>query len=282
MTGVKALCAQSALYDALARARSRVEASAFMAAPDFRHALEDAARRGVAVTLRLCGRQPADGEPVAALAAQAAAMRAAGVRVVMDDGARIRHLKAVVIDDREAFLADRNFARDETLVRTDDVRAVTRAIVRGSARSRDVLLDEKGRVLRLEADLVSAAPPGTDVLAVTEYAGPSLLARALLERAGDVHATLVVGRAGSAMPLEAETLADLAAHGVRVVIANTAEKGICVGDIAIVTSANATPGQPSMSEWAARFDGVQAQTLRDHFAQIAARASDRKTRCVLE
>ncbi|MDE2571997.1 MAG: hypothetical protein KGM44_05680, partial [bacterium] len=244
MRVVITLSTQQRLLAAIASAR-RIDAAVYLPAGGFARALAGAARRGAAVTLHVAGTMPPGSSRERALDAMLPALRAAGVHIVLERDA-IEHLKAVVIDGREGYLADRNFARDETLLRTDEADAVGAAIDHRPARSRDILLGTKGEVQDAEAALVRAAPAGTEVLAVSEFANDSAVVRAMLARAGQLRETLIVGATGAGLPAEARALAALAAKGVRVEVAQIAEKGLCIGAETIVTSANDSVGQPSM------------------------------------
>ncbi|TAM76676.1 hypothetical protein EPN44_04980 [bacterium] len=275
-----AISSQARMFDALASAR-RIDAAVYLPAPDFTRALAAAARRGAAVTLHVPGTMPEGSQRARGLEARVRELRAAGVQVT-EERERIEHLKAVVVDGREAYLADRNFARDETLVRTDEAGAVEAAIAGAPAASDDLVLAGKAGAQELETQLVRAAPAGSEVFVVSEYANYSPLVRELLARAGELHERVIVGIGGVGKPLEHKALEALAAHGVDVEIARIAEKGVCVGDCAVVTSANATVGQPSMSEWAARFDGAQAQAVRAHLIAAVAKGSARKLDQMLE
>ena len=275
-----AITSQARMYDALASAR-RVEAAVYVPAPGFTAALAGAARRGAAVTLHVPGTMPENSEMARGLEARVRRLRAAGVNVVEEHG-RIEHLKAVVVDGREAYLADRNFASSETLVRTDEAGAVEAAIAGEPADSDDLVLQDKAHAQELETQIVRVAPAGSEVLLVSEYANYSPLVRELLARAGELHERVVVGADGVKKPLEYKALEALAAQGADVEVARIADKGLCVGDCAVVTSANATVGQPSMSEWAARFDGAQAQVVRAHLAEAITKGSARKLDQVLE
>lgn len=253
-----------------------------MPAGRFVEGLVAAARRGAKVTLHVAGTMPQDSERENDLRHMERELRDAGVRVIEKKSAPILHLKAVVVDGREAFLADRNFAFDETVVRTDEVRAVEAAIAGKAAHSNDILFGTKGSVQALEAQLVRAAPPGADVIAVSERLDFAPVVRVLLARAGELREHVVVGAHTTTSLAETEALAALAAKGVDVRFAPTNEKGLCVGETAIVTSANDTAGQPSMFEWAARFDGATADALRAHFLHACDGGMARKRERVLE
>ncbi|TAM62094.1 hypothetical protein EPN52_01325 [bacterium] len=275
-----AITTQARVFAALTGAR-RIDAAAYLPAPDFTAALSNAARRGAAVTIHVPGTMPWGSDRARALDARLRTLRAAGVHVVKERR-RIAHLKAVVVDGCEAYLADRNFARDETVVRTDQVRAVESAIAGRSAGTGGLVLGNKAGAQALEVQLVREAPAGSAVLVVSEYANESVLVRELLARAGELHERVIVNPRGLQKPPERAALQALEAHGVDVEVARIAEKGVVVGDRAVVTSANATVGQPTMSEWAARFNGAQARTVCAHFVAAVTTGAARKLDRVLE
>jgi hypothetical protein len=217
-------------------------------------ALEAAARRGAAVSVRL-ERDPLDdaaGTLHRANAAALAALRAAGAAAeATGPGEPVLHLKAAVVDG-VAFLDDRNWAAGgaERIVRDtepDDVAAVGAAVARGPG-SDGHLATTKSGAQRLESDVIAGA--GSAPLVVeSESFGNGTIYNALLRRAKAHQPTrlIVAGRevAERGNRTERAHLAHLAALGVEVRVGDPRhgdlDEKLAVADRdAWVGSANAT------------------------------------------
>jgi phosphatidylserine/phosphatidylglycerophosphate/cardiolipin synthase-like enzyme len=209
-------------------------------------ALEDAARRGASVTVRLNGYSYNGGAIPARNRDAVRVLTAAGAnaRIVHasdTDGPGL-HLKAAVCDG-VAFLDDRNWlqARD-TVIRDDtpsDVRAIRVAASYHRAHCRSVQLDKESALRNECALLRSAAGQGIDV--ATEEIGFSSVFYALerLASQGAHPRLLISSRALCGKYLTAAQL--LTRAGVRVRVSAQSEKFAIAGTKrAWVGSANAT------------------------------------------
>lgn len=248
-------------------------------------AVEAAARRGAAVTVRL-ERRPYGGNDSAVQAqlsaqnqAAAAAILAAGgdAQVVQRSDADGKplplHMKALVCDG-VAYLDDRNFPGDgeDTIVRDDfprDVAAVTAAIEgKRAAQTSRFFWTEKDRALSGETRLLYEAQNAKHVDVESEsfgydgaYAGLKMLA------AKGVQCRLLVSERDLTTPQAKAALQKLKEDGVRVRIGDFDEKmSVVDGTRAWVGSANATRGFPQETDWGLRTDRPDVvQTLESHF-----------------
>jgi hypothetical protein len=194
------------------------------------------------------------------------------------------HLKAAVVDGR-AYLAERNWTADETIVTTTDERdaaAIASAIEERPHDTPDVAL-RKDRALALEAALIREAPPGTAIECATESFGKSCVSDALLERArrGEKNMRLLLNagaltKRSNAEPAQrsdelrasAQTLAALRAAGVRICLSKANEKFCVAGQSAWLGSANATEGEAWTIDWGMRTDDPSAiARLRARFEE---------------
>jgi len=183
------------------------------------------------------------------------------------------HLKAALVDGR-AYLAQRNWAKDETFVTTPDVAdaaAIESAIERKPYDTADLAL-RKDHALALEAALIREAAPGAAIECETESFGVSCVSDALLERArrGEKNMRLILNGgalAERAAPRAANaTLAALRAAGVEVE-RSRADGKFCVAGAGVwLGSANATAGQGWTLDWGMRTnDPAVAGALRARF-----------------
>lgn len=218
------------------------------------NALEAAARRGAAVTVRL-ERDPLDdaaGTLHQANAAALAALRKAGASAeATKPGEPVLHLKAAVVDG-VAWLDDRNWASGgaERILRDtdpDDVAAVASAVAGGPGSDAHLATTKSG-AQRLEAEVIARA--GAEPLAVeSESFGNGAIYSALLHRA-EAHLPtrlIVAGReaAETGNRTERAHLKHLAALGVEIREGNAGtgdldEKLVVTAGDAWVGSANAT------------------------------------------
>jgi phosphatidylserine/phosphatidylglycerophosphate/cardiolipin synthase-like enzyme len=226
------------------------------------HALEDAARRGARVSVRLEGAPY--GDPNGSFAGYnrklAASLRHDGVRVRLTHGAADgpMHAKALAIDGK-LYLDDRNWARDDLILRDDDRAdaAAVRATAAGrAANGRPAFALRKRDALRLEARMLQQAGSHDRVTVETETFGTSnAVCRALddLGKRGLHPQLLVQGRPVASNPRERAALARLVRDGVEVRTTDDTEKFAVRGSRAWIGSANASPafGNPDIIDWGA-------------------------------
>jgi phosphatidylserine/phosphatidylglycerophosphate/cardiolipin synthase-like enzyme len=216
------------------------------------HALEDSARRGARVTVRLDG-EPY-GDPNGSFAGYnrklAASLRHAGVRVRLTRGAA---------DGPMLYLDDRNWARDDLILRDDDradAAAVHATATGRVAAGRPAFALRKRDALRLEARMLQQAASHDPVTVETETFGTSNAVCRALDDLGKrgLHPRLLVQRRPLASNLrERAALARLAADGVEVRTTDDTEKFAVCGSRAWIGSANASPafGNPDIIDWGA-------------------------------
>jgi phosphatidylserine/phosphatidylglycerophosphate/cardiolipin synthase-like enzyme len=225
------------------------------------HALEDAARGGARVAVRFEGAPY--GDPDGSFATYnrhlASELRHSGASVHLNQpgaGDAPLHAKALAVDGK-LFLDDRNWARDDVIVRDDDAAdsAAVRAATAGRAPSdRTGFALHKRPALQLEARMLQRARPGDRVALETEtFGGSNAVCRALddLGKRG-LHPRLLVER----RPLvsnerERATLQRLVNDGVEVRTTTDTEKFAVCGHRAWIGSANASPafGSPDEIDW---------------------------------
>jgi phosphatidylserine/phosphatidylglycerophosphate/cardiolipin synthase-like enzyme len=226
------------------------------------HALEDAARRGAHVSVRLEG-EPY-GDPNGSFAGYnrklAASLRHNGVRVRLTRGAADgpMHAKALAIDGK-LYLDDRNWARDDLILRDDDradAAAVQSTAAGRAADGRPAFALRKRDALRLEARMLQKAGAHDRVTVETETFGTSNAVCRALDDLGKrgLHPRLLVQRRPVASNLrERAALARLGRDGVDVRTTDDTEKFAVCGSRAWVGSANASPafGNPDIIDWGA-------------------------------
>jgi hypothetical protein len=256
---------QNDLVGAIDRAR-RVDLASWML--DRRNpifdALEDAGDRGCDVHVTL------DGAPWNPSAEKRVQLQRANQAIVADlaqhhvnanltaDHSAPFHLKAAVVDGL-TYLAQRNFAKAETLLTSPDpadAGAIESAVARQPHDAPGLAL-RKDRALALEAALIRDAAPGTRIECETESFGVSCISDALLERArrGETNMRLILNRGALTSRFErdsARTLDALRAAGVEVQRSHANEKFCVAGDAAWAGSANATEGEPNTVDWGLR------------------------------
>jgi phosphatidylserine/phosphatidylglycerophosphate/cardiolipin synthase-like enzyme len=236
------------------------------------NALEDAARRGVRLRVRVEAKPYRNDGGAKANLTAVARLRALGVDAVAVDGL---HFKGAVVDDR-LYLDDRNWADrgSDTVVRDDDRRDVTAArdAIRGSAvRSTARLAVQKGDALEMEDRVLRGARGGGAVEVATETLSfsPQVYATlAHLAKSGRHVRLLVNARELAGNTHEANALHDLARDGVDVRSCASTEKLAVAGNHAWVGSANATYGVPAQRDWGVRTDSTAIMRhLRHSFAE---------------
>jgi phosphatidylserine/phosphatidylglycerophosphate/cardiolipin synthase-like enzyme len=275
-----AFASRAELIGAVGRAR-RVEVSSWQlpSTNPLVDALEAAGDRGCDVRVTL-ERAPWVPDPVRRDALQRANLATVdalekhhvAARLSDEDSAPL-HLKAAVVDGR-AFLAQRNWAKDETLVTTADgadAAAIAAAIEQRPRDTGDLAL-RKDHALALEARLIRDAPPGAAIECETESFGASCVSDALLERArrGEGNMRLILNGsalAERALPrAAAETLAALRAAGIAIERSRANGKFCVAGNEVWLGSANATAGQGRTLDWGMRTsDPAIAAALQARF-----------------
>jgi phosphatidylserine/phosphatidylglycerophosphate/cardiolipin synthase-like enzyme len=244
-------------------------------------ALEAAAKRGAAVTVRLEGRPYGGQDPSAA--AELTAENRAAIAAIRQDGGDAAlvdtsqqdgpplHLKAAVCDG-VAFLDDRNWPDDgaDTIVRDDfprDVAAITGAIRSTPARPAQWFWTKKAAALAGETRLLYGAQHAQRVDVESESFGADGVYGALRTLAArGVKCRLLVAQR-DVNPKSQTLLAQLKADGVDVRVGDFDEKMAVVdGTRAWLGSANATWGYSDQTDWGLRTDAPSVvQTLEAHF-----------------
>lgn len=244
-------------------------------------ALEDAARRGAHVTVRLEGRpyggNSADGgaglqalNGAALTAIRAAGGDAALVDTSDQDGPPL-HMKAAVCEG-VAYLDDRNWPGDgqDTIVRDDfepDVAAIDGAIRHTAAPPTKWFWTQKAAALAGETRLLYGAQHAARVDVESESFGYDGAYGALKKLAAQgVHCRLLVAERDVTAKSK-PALEKLKADGVDVRTGNFDEKmAIVDGSRAWTGSANATFGYPQQTDWGLRTDAPDVvHTLQAHF-----------------
>ena len=225
------------------------------------HALEDAARRGARVEVRLEGAPY--GDPGGSFASYnhrlAIELRRSGALVHVSDpvaGDAPLHAKALAVDGA-LFLDDRNWARDDLIVRDDDASdstAVRNATAGRVSSDRSGFAMHKRPALQLEARMLERALAGDRVTLETETFGSSNAVCRALDDLGKrgLHPQLLVERRRlAANARERATLQRLARDGVEVRTTTDTEKFAVCGRRAWIGSANASPafGTPDEIDW---------------------------------
>jgi phosphatidylserine/phosphatidylglycerophosphate/cardiolipin synthase-like enzyme len=226
------------------------------------HALEDAARRGARVTVRLEG-EPY-GDPNGSFAGYnrklAASLAQDGVCVRLTHGSSEgpMHAKGLAIDGK-VYLDDRNWARDDLILRDDDpadAAAVRATAAGGAVAGRPAFALQKREALRLEAYMLQTATAGDRVTVETETFGTSNAVCRAVDDLGKrgLHPQLLVQRREAASnPRERAALERLTRDGVEVRTTDDTEKFAVCGSRAWIGSANASPafGNPDIIDWGA-------------------------------
>jgi len=268
------LSGSDSLLAALHTARNITFAAYFLPDGAVRTALEDAARRGASVHVRLEAHPYTPGFDSAALNKQAIdALKKFGAdaRAVSEQD-RALHIKAAVCDG-VAYFDDRNWVEHgmQTVLRDDspiDARRVLDTVLRDDAGTGKRFSTIKYDGLCKEAALLRHAHRGDTVEVSSEsFSGSPVSAalRAAVRRG--VHCKLVVGLQKQMKKSTVTLLRHLADEGVGVRIAKTAEKFAVVnGTNAWAGSANATYGYAQERDWSIRTNDARiAHSLRSHF-----------------
>jgi hypothetical protein len=211
-------------------------------------ALEDAARRGARVRVRIGDPYRDSGDISATNEAAVDALRASGVAVTKTTS--LEHLKAAVVDGT-AYLDDRNWAArgPQTVVvdsRPKDVAAIERALETGVAgRGGDTFALGKRDAQNLERDAIASSRRSTLEVESETLTINSRVEDALLSAAERGHVRLIVSRENVSDPNERPALVQLARNGVEIRVGD-AQTGVgnekfCVGGArAWIGSANAS------------------------------------------
>jgi phosphatidylserine/phosphatidylglycerophosphate/cardiolipin synthase-like enzyme len=224
------------------------------------HALENAARRGARVRVRLEGTPY--GDPDGSFAkynrrlVSELCRSGADARVTRDPAEAPLHAKALAVDDK-LYLDDRNWARGDLILRDDDAAdaAAVHALAKGTQPTqRSGFALHKREALKLEARMLERAHPGDRVTVETETFGTSnAVCRALDDIAKrGVHPRLLVQRRPAAANVrEQRVLQRLAADGVEIRTTGDSEKLAASGRHAWIGSANASAafGDPDLIDW---------------------------------
>lgn len=245
-------------------------------------ALDDAARRGAHVHVRLEGAIYRDDgtvsernrDAVERLAAHGADAKV--VHITSHASDPLLHLKAAVVDG-VLYLDDRNWSGDgdETIIRddfADDIRMVHDAADGTSDPHNAFFAVRKREALASEARLIDEAKRGDEVLVESEsFGGGNRVYSALdaaARRGARVH-VLVSSRDAQGNTLEAEAIARLEGDGASVRMCASDEKFAVVGGTrGWIGSANATAAfaHPDQLDWGMRTDDKSIIThLRQAF-----------------
>ena len=238
-------------------------------------ALERAASHGTRVVVRLEGQPYGDtsGDLLRGNDDAIAALRASGVDASLSDPVKEHplHLKAAVIDERVAFLDDRNWPDDglDTIVRDDnasDVRSALEAIA-GKPRNDAPLATQKDPALRREARTIyHAADAHGSIDVESESFGYGRISAALIA-AADQHSPVRLIVAQRDLGARSRSvLQKLSGHGISIRICANDEKMAVAGDQAWLGSANATMGVEDQLDWGLRiFDRALVSALEARF-----------------
>ena len=232
------LTSTGAVVDQIARARS-IAAEAYTLHGPVLFALEDAARRGARVCVRLEGR-PYD-DPKGGLAAEnarlAAELRVCGAQATL---AHPLHAKALDLDG-VLYLDEKNWQRNDLVLRVSDAsQAHAVATIKHEALAREarLLRDSRGHDTVVESESFGCCN--------AVYGALSTLARR-----GASPRLLVAQRDLRNNEREAQVLEKLSNDGVRVRVCKDSEKLAVTGRSAWLGSANATAafGDSDMIDW---------------------------------
>jgi phosphatidylserine/phosphatidylglycerophosphate/cardiolipin synthase-like enzyme len=238
------------LVDAIRSAR-HVELDAYVLRnPFLLFALEQAAGRGAAVSVRF-------GDPPDALQRKSnldamEALQAAGARVeiVPGYGPQSTHDKVAVVDG-VLYRDDRNFTADQSETILIDRRPDA---ARHYATIKSQALDEEAKLI--------ATSRSRDLLVSTEALGAGKIVDALLSRAqGGAHVRLMYD--SSTHDPDPDLIARLRTAGVEMRDAKNNHKAAIAGDAAWLGSANATSGSPGMHDWGTTLHGAPVAALRE-------------------
>jgi phosphatidylserine/phosphatidylglycerophosphate/cardiolipin synthase-like enzyme len=253
------------------------------------NALENAARRGANVTVRLEG--VPYGDPNGSFARYnrrlVAELRRSGADARLSRAtheAGPLHAKALEVDGK-LYLDDRNWARGDLILRDDDPRdaAAVRATAEGKApNTRPAFALRKRAALALEARMLERAGARDRVTVETETFGTSNAVCRALDDLGKrgLHPRLLIERRPVASnPRERGALQRLVRDGVEVRTTTDTEKFAVSGSSAWIGSANASPafGDPDLIDWGTctRGGAVVAAVA----ARLQARWSEGKPLC---
>ncbi|MFN2529105.1 MAG: phosphatidylserine/phosphatidylglycerophosphate/cardiolipin synthase family protein [Candidatus Baltobacteraceae bacterium] len=251
------LCSTDAVLAATQQARS-VALTAYVMRPGrVLTALEEAAKRGVRVTVRLeaspFGDTNGDLHRENVEAVRALHASGADAHVVDGDGRRPLHLKAALVDN-ELFLDDRNWPDDgrDTIIRdTDprDIRTFTEAIA-GTPQNDAPLATVKDAALQREANVIYRAAKALQPVDVQSESFGFGRIYAALKTLAQKHVPvrlLVAERDLNANC--ASALQHLMAQGVTVRLSESDEKMAVARDTGWIGSANATMGIENQIDW---------------------------------
>ena len=218
---------------AVGRART-IEAEAYTLHGEVLYALEDAARRGAHVIVRLESKPFKNPNLAKENQRVVDALRAAGADAALDHPLHAKTIEA----DRTLYLDDQNWGHHDLVLRDDDPAGVVMRKSEALAREA-LLLKESG---------------GAGAIVETESFGrynPVSAALERLARDGKAPRLLVSERDLRGNSKERAALATLAAEGVAVRTCENSEKFALTGDRAWVGSANATVafGESDMTDW---------------------------------
>ena len=236
-------------------------------------ALVVAAEHGAAVRVRLAGTVYDDPHGALALhnAHEAAYLAEHGVDAAVSD-AKALHIKAAVIDG-QAFFDDRNWCGDDDLLIhsdvAEDISSTTAALAGATVPPvPDGLTFTKGEALAEEAKLLAG---GSDTVALqTETLGPSIITTLLQAAAAHAGVRVMLKReSGHMSARNAKAIATLQAHGVLVRTTTGNDKFCIAGEHGWIGSANASGGDPRMSDWGVPVDDPQSiEQLRRRFESL--------------
>jgi phosphatidylserine/phosphatidylglycerophosphate/cardiolipin synthase-like enzyme len=265
--------------DSVGRARSILLTAYVLREGRMLDALEAAARRGAAVTVRVEGHPygDSDGTLTQQNASAVAELRALGADAAVTDAdgsGPAMHMKALVCDG-VAYLDDRNWPDDgqDTILRDDfssDVRAIEDAALGRRPAPGRWFATTKAQALWSEARLLYAAGRGAHVDVESESFGVSPTVYAALKRLASrrVHCRLLVAQR-DLNAKSRQALGLLAKAGVEIRVGDFDEKMAVVdGERAWTGSANSTATyyDGNQIDWGVRTDAPDVvRTLQSHF-----------------
>jgi hypothetical protein len=279
-----------AVLGAIDRAHS-VSLAAYVLPASVTAHLTAAARRGARVSLALAqypvGATPRERWALAdANRAAVEAVRRAGGEAELVSPRDPLHLKAVVVDDRVAFLDDRNWSDDgpQTIVRDDEPGdlAVVRAALERRPAGNAHLQTVKPRSLALERAVVAAAGTAPLDIESESFGIGSIYDELELRAAAKAPTRLLVAQRelaeaqaraavpGARRPVELRALDRLAGDGVEVRVTPAAEKMAIGPARAWLGSSNATRDWGSTSkqlDWGMAVPAAFVPRLRERFAR---------------
>lgn len=240
---------------------------------DTERALVAAANHGVRVRVRLSGTVfgDADGAFAAHNAHEVQNLTSHGIDAALTAG-EATHLKAAVVDGH-VFLDDRNWCGNgDLLVSSDvpeDIASATAALAgRPTLPTADGLAFAKGAALADESALLRAASGDVDLQ--TETLGACTVTAALQAAAACGNVRVLLTRPREALGIRAaKVIAQLEAHGVAIRMTSDNHKFFVSDSLAWAGSANASGGNPNMSDWGAPIsDAASIAHLRTLFDRL--------------